>query len=133
MTDAPLELIYNMTGVMVGMTHALMPLGILTMLSVMQSIDAALPKAASTLGARGGQAFWRIYFPLSLPGVAAAGLLVFITALGFFITPALLGSPRQTMITQVIISAGPGAAELAVRRRDLDAAAGLGDRGVLPL
>jgi putative spermidine/putrescine transport system permease protein len=102
-TDAPLELIYNMTGVMVGMTHALMPLGILTMLSVMQSIDADLPKAASTLGARGGQAFWRIYFPLSLPGVAAAGLLVFITALGFFITPALLGSPRETMITQVII------------------------------
>jgi len=102
-TDAPLELIYNMTGVMVGMTHALMPLGILTMLSVMQSIDASLPKAASTLGARGGQAFWRIYFPLSLPGVAAAGLLVFITALGFFITPALLGSPRETMITQIII------------------------------
>ncbi|HET6468138.1 MAG TPA: ABC transporter permease subunit, partial [Geminicoccaceae bacterium] len=102
-TDAPLELIYNMTGVMVGMTHALMPLGILTMLSVMQSIDANLPKAASTLGARGGPAFWRIYFPLSLPGVAAGGLLVFITALGFFITPALLGSPRQTMITQVII------------------------------
>jgi putative spermidine/putrescine transport system permease protein len=101
--DAPLELIYNMTGVMVGMTHALMPLGILTMLSVMQSIDADLPRAASTLGARGGQAFWRIYFPLSLPGVAAAGLLVFITALGFFITPALLGSPRETMITQVII------------------------------
>src|SRR5262249_18368906 len=54
-------------------------------------------------GARGGQAFWRIFFPLSLPGVAAAGLLVFITALGFFITPALLGSPRQTMITQVVI------------------------------
>src|SRR5690606_14416900 len=56
-----------------------------------------------TLGARGGQAFWRIYFPLSLPGVAAAGLLVFITSLGFFITPALLGSARETMITQVII------------------------------
>ena len=101
--EAPLELIFNMTGVMVGMVHALMPLGVLTMLSVMETIDRNLMPAASTLGARGGQAFWRIYFPLSLPGVAAAGLLVFITALGFFITPALLGSPRQTMITQVVI------------------------------
>jgi ABC-type spermidine/putrescine transport system permease subunit I len=103
-TDEPLPLIYNFTGVMIGMTHALMPLAILTMVSVMENIDANLPRAASTLGARGGQAFWRIYFPLSLPGVAAAGLLVFITALGFFITPALLGGRLQTMITQVIIS-----------------------------
>lgn len=104
LTDAPLPLIYNFTGVMIGMTHALMPLGIMTMVSVMENIDANLPRAASTLGARGGQAFWRVYFPLSLPGVAAAGLLVFITALGFFIVPALLGGRLETMITQVIIS-----------------------------
>ncbi|HEX7074130.1 MAG TPA: ABC transporter permease subunit [Hyphomicrobiaceae bacterium] len=102
-TDQPIALLYNMTGVMVGMVHAMMPLAVLTMLSVMENIDRNLMPAASTLGARGGQAFWRIYFPLSLPGVAAAGLLVFITSLGFFITPALLGSPRETMITQVII------------------------------
>lgn len=102
-SDAPAELIYNFTGVMIGMTHALMPLGVLTMVAVMENIDANLPRAASTLGARGGQAFWRIYFPLSLPGVAAAGLLVFITATGFFITPALLGGRREIMITQVII------------------------------
>lgn len=101
--NAPIEFLYNMTGVMVGMVHAMMPLAVLTMLSVMENIDRNLVPAASTLGARGGQTFWRIYFPLSLPGVAAAGLLVFITSLGFFITPALLGSPRQTMITQVII------------------------------
>jgi putative spermidine/putrescine transport system permease protein len=103
LTEAPAPLIYNMTGVLIGMTHALMPLAILTMVSVMEHIDPNLGKAAATLGARGGQAFWRIYFPLSLPGVAAAGLLVFITALGFFITPALLGGRMQTMITQVII------------------------------
>jgi putative spermidine/putrescine transport system permease protein len=103
LTGAPVEFLYNMTGVMVGMVHALMPLAVLTMLSVMETIDRNLVPAAATLGARGGQAFWRIYFPLSLPGVAAAGLLVFITALAFFITPALLGSPKQTMITQVII------------------------------
>ncbi len=103
-TDAPVSFIYNFTGVMIGMVHAMLPLAILTMLSVMQSIDTNLVKAARTLGARGGQSFWRIYFRLSLPGVAAAGLLVFITALGFFITPALLGGRRETMISQVIIS-----------------------------
>lgn len=103
LSDTPLELIYNFAGTMIGMVHALMPLAVLTMLSVMTNIDARLNSAASTLGARGGEAFWRIYFPLSLPGVAAAGLMVFITALGFFITPALLGGRRQTMISQVII------------------------------
>jgi putative spermidine/putrescine transport system permease protein len=102
--DAPANLIFNFIGVMIGMVHALMPLGILAMLSVMETIDATLVNAARTLGARGGQAFWRIYFRLSLPGVAAAGLLVFITALGFFITPALLGGRRETMISQVIIT-----------------------------
>ena len=103
-TDAPLRLVFNWTGVMIGMVHAMMPLAIITMLSVMERIDLNLPKAARTLGARGGQAFWRIYFRLSLPGVAAAGLLVFITALGFFITPALLGGRQETMLAQVIIS-----------------------------
>lgn len=103
LADAPLELIYNFTGVMIGMVHALMPLAVLTMLPVMTNIDAGLRQAAATLGARSGEAFWRVYFPLSLPGVAAAALLVFITALGFFITPALLGGRRQTMIAQVII------------------------------
>lgn len=103
LVDAPLSLIYNFSGVMIGMTHALMPLGILTMMSVMQQIPSNLVPAAATLGGRGGQGFWRIYFPLSAPGVAAAGLLVFITSLGFFITPALLGGASETMITQVII------------------------------
>jgi ABC-type spermidine/putrescine transport system permease subunit I len=101
--DHPTAMIFNFTGVMVGMVHALMPLCVLTMLSVMENIDANLSKAAATLGARGGQAFWRVYFPLSIPGVAAGGMLVFITALGFFITPALLGGARETMIVQVII------------------------------
>ncbi len=103
LADAPLALIYNFTGTMIGMVHALMPLAVLTMLSVMTNIDPRLRSAATTLGARGGEAFWRIYFPLSLPGVAAAALMVFITALGFFITPALLGGRQQTMISQVII------------------------------
>jgi putative spermidine/putrescine transport system permease protein len=102
-TDVPLSLMYNLAGVLVGMVHALMPMAILTMTSVMLNIDDNLARAASTLGARGGQTFWRVYFPLSLPGVTAGALLVFISALGFFITPALLGGVRQTMIAQVII------------------------------
>jgi putative spermidine/putrescine transport system permease protein len=102
-TDEPLGLIYTLPSVLVGMTHALMPLCILTMVSVMENIDQNLAKAALTMGARPGTAFWRVYFPLSLPGVTAGALLVFITALGFFITPAFLGGRRETMITQIII------------------------------
>jgi putative spermidine/putrescine transport system permease protein len=101
--DAPLPLVFNLTGVVIGMSHALMPLAVLTMFAVMQGIPRDLARAAETLGASPGQVFWRIYFPLSLPGVAASGLMVFITSLGFFITPALLGGRRETMITQVII------------------------------
>lgn len=104
MIDQPMELIYNFTGVMIGMVHGMVPLAVLTMVPVMISVDRNLTRAANTLGAGGGQAFWRIYFPLSLPGVAAAGLLVFITSLGFFIIPALLGGAGDVMISQVIIS-----------------------------
>src|SRR6266700_4527923 len=101
--DAPASLLYNFGAVLVGMVHALLPLAVLTMLSVMENIDRTLPRAAATLGARPGTAFWKIYFPLSLPGVAAAAIMVFVTATGFFIVPALLGGRRETMITQLII------------------------------
>lgn len=101
--DAPANLLYNFGSVLVGMVHALMPLAVLTMLSVMENIDRNLPRAASTLGARPGTAFWKIYFPLSMPGVAAAAIMVFVTAIGFFITPTLLGGRKETMITQIII------------------------------
>ena len=101
--DAPANLLYNFGSVLVGMVHALMPLAVLTMLYVMENIDRNLPRAASTLGARPGTAFWKIYFPLSMPGVAAAAIMVFVTAIGFFITPALLGGRKETMITQIII------------------------------
>lgn len=101
--DAPLPLIYNRAGVLIGMVHALMPMAILTMVTVMRTIDANLVGAAGTLGARGGQSFWRIYLPLSMPGVAAGALLVFVLSLGFFITPALLGSGQEVFIAQVII------------------------------
>lgn len=101
--DTPADLLYQFGSVIVGMVHALMPLAVLTMLSVMENIDRNLPRAAATLGARPGTAFWKVYFPLAMPGVAAAGIMVFVTAIGFFITPALLGGRRDTMITQIII------------------------------
>jgi putative spermidine/putrescine transport system permease protein len=101
--DTPSNLLYSLGAVLIGMVHALMPLAVLTMLSVMENIDRNLPRAALTLGARPGTAFWRIYFPLSLPGVAAGAIMVFVTAMGFFIVPALLGGRKEIMITQLII------------------------------
>lgn len=101
--DAPSNMLYSFGAVLVGMVHALMPLAILTMLSVMENIDRNLPRAALTLGARPGTAFWRVYFPLSAPGVAAGAIMVFVTAVGFFIVPQLLGGRKETMITQLII------------------------------
>jgi putative spermidine/putrescine transport system permease protein len=100
---SPSNLLYSFGAVLVGMVHALMPLAVLTMLSVMENIDRNLPRAALTLGARPGTAFWRVYFPLSMPGVAAGAIMVFVTAMGFFIVPALLGGRREIMITQIII------------------------------
>jgi putative spermidine/putrescine transport system permease protein len=99
-----LSVIPSLAGVLIGMVHALVPLAVVSMLPIMQGINSELLSAAETLGAGRKSAFLTIFLPLSLPGVAAAGLLVFITSLGFFIVPALLGSPKQTMVAQLIIS-----------------------------
>lgn len=101
--DRPINLLYGTGATLTGMVHAMLPLAVMTMLAVMENIDRSLPRAASTLGARPGTAFWTIYFPLSMPGVAAATIMVFVTAIGFFIVPALLGGRKETMITQLII------------------------------
>ncbi|OIS92761.1 ABC transporter permease subunit [Brucella cytisi] len=100
---SPLEMLHNEFGVMIGMVHAMMPLAVLTMLPVMSGIDRKLTQASGTLGADSAKSFWLVYFPLSLPGAAAAGLLTFISSLGFFIVPALLGGRQQTMLAQLII------------------------------
>jgi len=97
------ELLHGRGAVLMAMVHTLMPLAVLTMLPVMLQIDRTLPRAAATLGSSAAQAFWRVYFHLSVPGVTASGLLVFIAGLGFFIVPALLGGPHETMIGQVIL------------------------------
>lgn len=96
-------LLFNRGTVVFAMTHTLLPLAVVTMLPVMNQIDRRLTMAAGTLGANRAQAFWRVYFQLSMRGLAAAGLLVFVVALGFFVTPALVGGPRETMVGQAII------------------------------
>ncbi|MCS0494526.1 ABC transporter permease subunit [Ancylobacter sp. MQZ15Z-1] len=104
LTDAPMSLIYNFAGVLIGTTHALLPMAIIIIVSVMENIDQNLSKAAMTMGGGRGTAFWRVFFPLSLPGVTSAALLVFLSALGFFITPTLLGGRREVVISQLIIT-----------------------------
>lgn len=98
----PLDLMYNETGVLIAMVNMLLPYVIFPVLSSLLAIPPELRQASASLGAGAVRTFWRVTLPLSLPGVAAGGLLVFIVSLGFFITPALLGGPRQMMISNLI-------------------------------
>ncbi|MCC4317377.1 ABC transporter permease [Streptomyces malaysiensis] len=100
----PLDLIRTTTGVVIGMSQVLMPFMVLPLYAVMSGIDRRLLDAAQGMGARPATAFWRVFVPLSLPGVGAGALTVFITSLGFYVTPALLGSPDQALISQQIFT-----------------------------
>jgi putative spermidine/putrescine transport system permease protein len=99
----PVPLLRNLTGVLIGMVQVMLPFAVLPIYATMRVIDRRLLQAAEGLGARPVFAFWRIYAPLTLPGVAAATLLVFVSSLGFYITPALLGGPRNVMIGELIV------------------------------
>lgn len=100
--DAPLPLLYNKMGVLIGMTYVLLPYMVLTLYATMRGIDANLMRAAYGLGASPLYAFRKVYFPLSLHGVVSGSLIVFILAIGFFITPALMGGPSDVMIAMLI-------------------------------
>jgi ABC-type spermidine/putrescine transport system permease subunit I len=100
--DGPVQLLFNTTGTIIGMTHIMLPYMIFPLYSVMRNIDPQLTAAAYTLGARPFQAFSRVFFPLSLPGVFGGGLLVFIISLGFFITPALMGGQKDLLVAVLI-------------------------------
>jgi ABC-type spermidine/putrescine transport system permease subunit I len=100
--SAPLELMYNELGVLVAMVNMLLPYMIFPVLSALLAIPPELRNASASLGAHPAKTFFRVTLPLSLPGVAAGALLVFIVSLGFFITPALLGGPRQMMVSNLI-------------------------------
>ncbi len=100
--DEPLRMIYNRVGVFVAMTHVLLPFMILPLYSVMRSISPAYMRAATSLGAPPAVAFLRIYLPQTIPGMGAGCLLVFILAIGYYITPALVGGAADQMISYFI-------------------------------
>jgi putative spermidine/putrescine transport system permease protein len=104
--ERPLEILFSATAVYIGSVHIMLPFMILPLYSVMQGIDRSLVRAAQSLGATPLSAFIYVYLPLSLPGVLAGSLLVFVLATGFFITPAVLGSPSETMIAMLIETQG---------------------------
>jgi putative spermidine/putrescine transport system permease protein len=96
--ERPLPLVFNRTGVFVAMVHVLLPYMILPLYSVMKGISPNHLRAASSLGASPLRVFLTVYLPLSMPGVAAGATLVFVSAVGFYVTPALVGGPRDQMI-----------------------------------
>jgi ABC-type spermidine/putrescine transport system permease subunit I len=98
----PFDMLYNQTGVLIGMSYILLPFMILTLYASMRGIDPVLIRAAYGLGASQYSAFLRVFLPLSLPGVVAGSLLVFILAIGFFITPALMGGPSDITLAMLI-------------------------------
>ena len=97
-----LRMIYNMTGTIVAMTHVLLPFMVLPLYAVMRTIPSLHMSAAASLGASFGQAFRRVYWPQTLPGVGAGSLLVFILAIGYYITPALVGGRTGQLISNMI-------------------------------
>lgn len=100
----PVSLLGTATGVAIGTAQVLMPFMLLPLYANLKNIDHRLLDAAVGLGARPVVAFARVYLPLSLPGLLAGGSVVFVLALGFYVTPALLGSPREWMVSQLIAS-----------------------------
>jgi putative spermidine/putrescine transport system permease protein len=100
----PLPILYTRWSVLIGMVQILLPLMVLTLYGAMLRIDQGLLQAAAAHGARPWQSFRKVFFPLSLPGVYGGCLLTFVTSLGFYITPALLGGRKDTMISQLIVT-----------------------------
>lgn len=100
--DKPLRMVRNDLGVIIGMVHYMLPYAILPLFANMQTIDKSLVPAARALGANSTKAFFTIFLPLSLPGLAGAAILVTIFSSGFYITPALLGGGKVVMVAEYI-------------------------------
>jgi putative spermidine/putrescine transport system permease protein len=100
--DPPPVLLFTTVASLIAMTHILLPYMVLTLYVVLAKIDMRLIRAAHSLGASRHQTFWRVTAPLSMPGVVSGSLLVFIFCIGFYVTPTLLGSPRDMMISSLI-------------------------------
>ncbi|MCP8894478.1 ABC transporter permease [Shinella daejeonensis] len=100
--DAPLPLVNNLVGVTIGMTYIMLPFVILPLMGVIRAIDPGILRAAALCGAGRLQCFLRVLLPLSLPGVAAGALMVFVMSLGYFVTPALLGGTSNMMLAELV-------------------------------
>jgi putative spermidine/putrescine transport system permease protein len=98
----PVSILGTATAVTIGMAQVLLPFAVLPIYASMQKIDASLMRAALMLGARPVVAFFTVFLPLSMTGVFAGAVLVFVLSLGFYVTPAILGSPRDAMLPQII-------------------------------
>ena len=100
--DAPITMIFTRFAVYVAMVHVLLPFVVLPLYSVMKGIDPVYMRAAASLGAPGWKRFLRVYLPMTMPGVAAGALMVFMLSVGFYVTPALLGGPNDQMVSYFI-------------------------------
>jgi putative spermidine/putrescine transport system permease protein/spermidine/putrescine transport system permease protein len=100
--DEPIALLHNYAGTVIGMSHIMLPFLVLPLYGAMKAIDRDLIRAAANLGAGPIVRFWTVSFPLSLPGLGAGALIVFVLSLGFYVTPALLGGGKVTMVAMRI-------------------------------
>lgn len=98
----PLALVNNLIGVTIGMTYIMLPFLVMPLHATLRGIDPSTLRAAAICGASRWQAFWRVLVPLAMPGVASGALMVFVMALGYFVTPALLGGPSYMMLAELI-------------------------------
>ena len=100
--DSPIKLVHNMTGTLIGMAHIMLPFLVLPLYGAMKKIEPDMMHAASNLGASPIRSFWNVYFPLSVSGLVAGSLIVFVLCLGFYVTPAVLGGGRVVMVATQI-------------------------------
>ncbi|MEI7298343.1 ABC transporter permease [Paraburkholderia tropica] len=98
----PLALVNNLVGVTIGMTYIMLPFLIMPLHATLRSIDPSTLRAAAVCGASRWQAFWQILVPLAMPGIASGALMVFVMALGYFVTPSLLGGAQYMMLAELI-------------------------------
>jgi putative spermidine/putrescine transport system permease protein len=98
----PLTMIFNRMGVVIAMTHVLLPFMILPLYSTLKTIPPGYMRAAASLGARPLTAFFRVYLPLAVPGIAAGCIMVFILSIGYYVTPALVGGPADQMLSAFV-------------------------------
>ena len=100
--DAPLTMVRNEASVVLGITHVLIPFAVFPLASAMRALDERVLLAARGLGASRLRIFWRVFLPMTLPGVIGASLITFVFTLGFFVTPAILGGGRSIMVAELV-------------------------------